>query len=52
MEPGLVALNGFSLLRSLCNLFQFTSMVGISGYGLGPLSGNELISSLVKTDWN
>ena len=32
--------------------FQLTSMLGILGYGLGPLSGRELVSSFVNTDTN
>ena len=52
MESGPVALNDFNPLRSLWTPFQFTLMFGISGWGLGPLSGIELVSSLVKTDSN
>ena len=52
MESGPVALKGSSPLRILCTSFQFTAMAGISRYGLGPLSGNELVSSLVATEWN
>ena len=44
--------SGFSPLRSLCTSFQLTSVVGIAGHGLGPLSGSELVSSLVKIGWN
>ena len=52
MESGPVALKGFSSLRNLCIPFQFTTVEGISGYGLVPLSVSEVVSSLVKTDWN
>ena len=40
VNAGMV-LNGFNPL---------TSMLGMLGYGLGPLSGKELVSSFVKTD--
>ena len=42
------ALNGFNPLSSLLTPFQLTFMLGMLGYGLGPLSGRELISLFVK----
>ena len=52
IESGPVALNGFIPLSSLWTPFQLTSMLGILGNGLGPLSGRELVSSFVNTDTN
>ena len=52
MESGHVALKDFRPSRRLWIPFQLTSMSGISGWGQGPLSGSELVSSLMKTDIN
>ena len=52
MESGPVALKDFKPLRSLWTPLQLTSISDIAGWGLGSLSGIELVSSLVKTDLN
>ena len=44
MESGPVALKVFEPFSSLWTPFQLTSSLGISGYGLGPLSGIVLVS--------
>ena len=41
-----VALKVFKPLSSVWTTFQLTSSLGISGYGLGPLSGMVLVSSI------
>ena len=47
IESGPVALKDFRPFSSLWTPFQLIAMSGISGWGLGPLSGSELVSSLV-----